>query len=82
MKHYHAMSGDHGCIPDNNTVCGTYQQAVDSLVDLFELGKTRAARLKKDGYLELTPYPNNEPYGAEYCEIIECDDSECIIGEL
>ena len=77
-KHYIAMSGSHGCLPDHCEVFETYADAVADLVQLFELGRTRAARLKKNSYLELVPSPiesRDEEFGwgAEYCEIQTCD---------
>lgn len=70
-KHYIAMSGSHGCLPDFCQSAYTHDQAVDTLVNLFELGRRRAAILKSDNYLELAPID-----GAQYCEIdtCECDD--------
>jgi hypothetical protein len=77
LKHWIAMSGSHGCLPDNCEVFETRKGAVDSLVSLFELGRTRAARLKKTGYLELTLSPIEQAqdvsFGADYCEITQCD---------
>lgn len=76
-KHYIAMSGSHGCLPDNCEVFDTRKAAVDSLVSLFELGRTRKARLNKNGYLELVASPIEQAqdvsFGAAYCEITECD---------
>lgn len=76
-KHYIAMSGSHGCLPDHCEVFESYADAVTDLVDLFELGRTRKARLRKDSYLELTPSPIEQAqdvsFDAEYCEITECD---------
>ena len=81
IKHYIAMSGSHGCLPDHCEVFETYADAVADLVQLFELGRTRAARLKKNSYLELVPSPiesRDEEFGwgAEYCEIQTCDCDE------
>jgi hypothetical protein len=70
-KHYIAMSGSHGCLPDNVELHDTLNSAVDSMVSLFELGNGRRATLKREMYLEL----NNTRDGAEYCEIEECDCS-------
>ena len=67
-KHFIAMSGDHGCLPDYCDVFVTYQNAVDSLADMFSLGRTRKARLFADRTLEL----NSSRDGAQYCEITEC----------
>jgi hypothetical protein len=67
-RHFIAMSGSHGCIPDYCDVFPEYQAAVDSLADMFELGRTRKARLLADRTLELSSED-----GAEYCEIQTCD---------
>jgi hypothetical protein len=71
LTHYIAMSGAHGCLPDSCNAYETYQAAVDTLADLFELGRTRKARLFTDRYLELKPVD-----GAEYCEIVACQCTE------
>src|SRR6266404_7398863 len=77
LPHYIAMSGQHGCLPDHCEVFESNKDAVQDLVQLFELGRTRAARLRKDSYLELIPNPieekQGEDFGAEYCEIAVCD---------
>ena len=67
--HYIGMAGLHGCLPQTCDVYETYQDAVDSLASIHELGKTRSAALKKHGYLELNLHRD----GNEYCEIEECD---------
>jgi hypothetical protein len=72
-RHFIAMSGDHGCIPDYCDVFPEYQAAVDSLADMFSLGRTRKARLFAGCILELTPNFNEDSFGAEYCEIQTCD---------
>ena len=66
--HYIETSGDHGCLPDHCDVSFSYDDCVESLAQLFELGKGRQAELKKNGYLEL----RSNRDGAEYCEIVEC----------
>lgn len=76
-KHWHALNGEHGCLPDNNDVCESYEAAVESLTSLFELGRRRAADLKASGYLDLDPRRD----GASYCEITVCDEAECIEAE-
>jgi hypothetical protein len=75
--HYVAMSGMHGCLPDHCEVFESHKDAAEDLTQLFDLGSTRKARLRKDSYLELTPNPveesQDEDFGAEYCEITVCD---------
>lgn len=65
--HYIAMSGSHGCLPDSCNAYETYDTAINELADLFNLGRTRKARLFADRYLELT---GND--GADYCSIDSC----------
>jgi len=76
-KHFMAMSGSHGCLPDHCEVFDSRQDAINDLVQLFGLGRTRTARLRKESILELTPSPiearQDISFGAEYCEITECD---------
>ena len=67
-KHYISMSGEHGCLPDHCQCYDNHRDAVADLVDLFELGRRRAAELRRTDSLELGPR-----FGAEYCEIMECD---------
>ncbi len=73
--HFIGMAGLHGYLPQTCDVYDTYDDAVDSLADLHELGKRRRAELRRDGFLEL----NIRRDGNEYCEITECDcdDPEC-----
>lgn len=72
--HFIAMSGLHGCLPDN---CATYDSRADaaqSLIDLFELNPARKAdydiefSIRDAGYAEL-----RAEHGAQYCEIVECN---------
>ena len=67
-KHFIAMSGSHGCLPDYCEVYTSLDNAVDDLAHAFDLGRTRKARLLADSYLEL----NSSRDGAQYCEITEC----------
>ena len=69
QRHFIAMSGSHGCLPDFVQGYVTKREAVDSLADMFELGRTRKAALSHDSYLELSPGRN----GADYCEVVECN---------
>jgi hypothetical protein len=62
-----AMSGSHGCIPDNCTWHkgqDAYAEACESLISLFSLGRERATVLRHDGYLEL-----HKRDGAKYCSV-------------
>jgi hypothetical protein len=77
MKHYIYMSGDHGCLPDYCDVSTSHSAAVDSLCQLHDLGSVRRKRLANDDYLELELSPIEKTqgfdFGAEYCEITECE---------
>lgn len=73
MTHYHAIAGTHGCMPNFNTGCETYEDAVSSLAVLHELGRDRRRALRRDSYLELNPKGD----GNEYCEIVVCHDDDC-----
>ena len=74
---YIAMAGLHQCLPSVCEEFESYDDAVDFLADLHELGRERKKRLKKDGYLELNLHGSRFPYlqadGNEYCEIVEED---------
>src|SRR5271165_395859 len=70
LTHYICGSGEHGCLYNNGPFAAdTYQSAVDSLAETFELGRTRKARLFADSYLKLNPSKD----GASYCDIVKCD---------
>ncbi len=73
-KHYHAMAGLHGCMPNTSEVFEDYNSAVDSLADLHELGRNRSRELRRDGYLELSL----ERDGNEYAEVNECSNQDCL----
>jgi hypothetical protein len=75
MKHYLAMAGLHGCLPNFSACCDTYEDAVTTLADLHNLGRDRTRELRERGTLELTP--NRD--GNEYCEITSC---ACTTPEL
>jgi hypothetical protein len=72
-KHYHAMAGLHGCMPNYSSTHDCYALAVDDLADVHELGKRRTKELYEQGYLELNLHRD----GNEYCEIVECDEAGC-----
>ena len=78
-KHYIAMAGLHGYLPQYCDVFPEYDMAVDALASLHNLGRDRKRALKRDGYLELTLYRDETKFpfipgdGNEYCEIEECD---------
>ncbi len=75
--HYHALSGDHGYMPDNNVTYETITDAADGSAMLFDLTGSERNRLKRDHYLEL----HKASFGAEYIEIAPCWESDCFETE-
>lgn len=74
QAHYHAIAGLHGYLPNYSEPCESYDQAVDSLAFLHELGRDRTRRLRRDGTLELDLRRD----GNEDAEVSEpCFDTEC-----
>lgn len=67
--HYIGMAGLHGYCPQTCDVYESAKAAAEGLASIHELGKARAARLRRDMYLEL----NLGRDGNEYCEIMECN---------
>ena len=74
MPHYHYGAGLHGYLyQDGPHTAERYEDAVESLVSAYELGKRRTKQLTEDGYLELSLKRD----GNEYCEITECTERDC-----
>jgi hypothetical protein len=77
--HYIAMNGNHGYLPDHITAFPNYSEAVQHLIDVFDLppyGK-KAKKLRECGYVTLDEDggPNSSEirdFGAEYAEIVKC----------
>ena len=67
--HYIACGGMHGCMTNFSYTCDSYDGAIDVIVSIHELGKRRAAELRRDGYIELNLHRD----GNEYAEVIECE---------
>lgn len=66
-KGWLAGSGSYGCIYDNAEEYPTFEDAVQSLLDLFELrGTRRAGDLRRNRYVDL-----GEGFGADYAEIVK-----------
>ena len=76
MKHFIAMAGLHGYLPQTCEVFGNKGDAVNYLVELHELPPfgRKAKELRKDSYTELDLHKD----GNEYAEITvcECDHPE------
>ena len=80
-KHYIAMSGDHGYMPDHCQVYSTKGAAIDDLVSLFDDMRGVRSDLRKYDYCELSDkrqVGNRQRggTGAEYCQVecCTCDD--------
>ncbi len=71
-RHYIAMAGLHGYLPNYCASHETYDDAVEDLATTHDLGQRRRRELKREGYLEL----NLKRDGNEYAEISECDCSD------
>lgn len=79
-KHWHAMNGSYGCIPDNDQLCSTKEEAVESLCCTFSDMARRGMKtsLRKYHYYS---FRDRQSAGADYCEIVSCIDPECLEGE-
>ena len=77
-KHYHAMNGETGCLPGNNEIFTSKQDAIDYLCNLFSETFGLKAQLSK---YEIYYNPNNgssrDLLGASYCEVVKCQDQNC-----
>ena len=62
------MAGLHGCLPNVCYSHDSYNEAVDDMASMHELGRDRKRKLKRCGYLEL----NCRRDGNEYIEIVSC----------
>lgn len=71
MKHFIAMNGSFGCIPDACYVLRTRKDAVDTMKDSLELSRRQTTELRQTGSVNCT-----RSQGADYCEISECDCKE------
>ena len=67
-KHFIALAGLHGCMPQCCHAHTDYDSAVEDLALIHDLGRDPRRELKRTGSLEL----NIRRYGNEYCEIVEC----------
>ena len=72
MIHYIAMGGEHGCMPDNCSAYGNFEDAINGLNEIYELEQWQLDNLREfaSGYscTEL-----NREQGGAYCEISSCD---------
>ena len=68
MKHFIAMGGEFGCMPDNCSTCRSFEGAVSTLDTIYELSETQVKYLKAIGIAYLT-----REQGGAYCDVSECD---------
>jgi hypothetical protein len=64
-KHWIAMAGIRGCIPNLCASCDTKTQAIEFLCEVHDNARGLKSDLQKYQYSEHCP-------GNEYCEIVEC----------
>ena len=77
-KHYHAMNGDHGCMPDNNEVFHSKASAIDYLVSSFDF--TCIVGMKSNlRYGGIHHFNSSIGAGADYCQVSLCHDADCLI---
>jgi len=71
-KHYIAMAGLHGYLPQYYASHDTYEEAMEDLISLHEIeDRELKEELKETGFV----YLDIQYHGNEYAEIIECDCS-------
>ena len=76
-RHYHVMNGSIGCLPDNNQVYRTKRDALDYARFLFDdICEPYIGDLKYYGIHYFSDYGMA---GADYIEIIDCYDPDCLI---
>lgn len=91
--HFHAMNGEPGYMPDNNSVLDSYEDAENSLRELFReqlcgfheeefftaLADGRDGLSAYHRFSKAHEYPNQKwcHAGAGIAEIIACDDPDC-----
>lgn len=73
-KHWHAMNGSSGCIPDNNETHSSKMSAIQSLCSLFDNERGMYTALKNT---HIYYFDNPRDAGADYAEICECHEDGC-----
>ncbi len=82
-KHWHAMNGSSGCMPDSNVVCSSEEDAIESLCNIFsdldikEIDEMRASLGDGITYHFVDPCEA----GADYCYVTECYEVDCLKEE-
>jgi hypothetical protein len=65
-KHFIAMSGSVGCLPDYCDVFQRQEEAVGTLADIHELSHRDKNILRSNGYVDVA-------VGADYAQVLECN---------
>ena len=73
-RHYIGMAGLSGCLPNYAGAYATYEDAVDSLVDLHEMGDVLRDVFDRDGYVAL----DLDTHGNEYAEVVACEENDTL----
>ncbi|MBD3261582.1 MAG: hypothetical protein GF334_07870 [Candidatus Altiarchaeales archaeon] len=71
-KHYIAMVGLYGCLPNSCDVYKTKKDAIESIIFIQGTKRGYIGNLRKHGYTDM----DLNEFGNEYAEIIECDCDE------
>lgn len=74
-RHWHAMNGSLGCMPDSNDICHSKKEAIKVLWDRFDNILGMASELRRDGNYY---FKDPASAGADYCQIIECYEEDCL----
>lgn len=71
MKHFIAMGGTYGCLPDNCSAYHTKEDAIEGLNLIYELDEDQVKNLEVSNYTNLTP-----EQGGQHCTVSECNCDE------
>ncbi len=77
MKHFRAMNGCSGCMPDSNMVCDSVNGAINSLINLLELTPSETSELETNHIVYFRGERIHE-VGAGYAEVCDCEDDDCL----
>jgi hypothetical protein len=70
-RHFIAMGGEYGCMPDNCQAYYSPEDAVDGLNNIYELSEQQLVELTDNWITYLA-----REQGGAYCEISDCDCDE------
>jgi hypothetical protein len=77
-KHYHAMNGSFGCMPDNNEIHTSKKSAIESICGLFDNPRGMKSALLRTGIFY---FADAAEAGAAYAEVVLCHEADCTEGE-